>query len=138
MFVICYFFCSQFGLHVEMANTVAKKKLLVIDCDAGIDDAHAIMVALSNPDTEVLALTCVKGNVSVNQVWYNVHRVLDACDKQQVSRNSGGMLRGAPDFRIFPLKSCSTLSSFFLSGPLTIVLCQWCYLPQWFCEIMTL
>ncbi|XP_038061201.1 inosine-uridine preferring nucleoside hydrolase-like [Patiria miniata] len=61
-----------------------KKNLMVIDCDAGVDDAQALMVALSNPDTEVLAITCVRGNVGVDQVWYNVHRVLDACDRREV------------------------------------------------------
>ncbi|XP_022085827.1 inosine-uridine preferring nucleoside hydrolase-like [Acanthaster planci] len=68
-----------------------KKNLLVIDCDAGVDDAHALMVALSNHDTEVLAITCVKGNVNVDQVWYNVHRVLDACDRPEVP-----VYKGAP------------------------------------------
>ncbi|XP_033628241.1 inosine-uridine preferring nucleoside hydrolase-like [Asterias rubens] len=64
---------------------MSSKNLMVIDCDAGVDDAHAIMVALSsNLDAEVLAITCVKGNVHVDKVWYNVHRVLDACDKKEI------------------------------------------------------
>ncbi|XP_077981832.1 nucleoside hydrolase-like [Glandiceps talaboti] len=56
---------------------------LVIDCDAGIDDAQAIMMAVSRPNVEILAITCVKGNVAVRQVCRNVLKVLDACDQLQ-------------------------------------------------------
>ena len=42
------------------------KKKLIIDCDTGIDDAQAILIALSQ-DVEVLAITCVAGNVTVRQ-----------------------------------------------------------------------
>jgi inosine-uridine nucleoside N-ribohydrolase len=60
---------------------------LIIDVDTGTDDAKAIMVALGQPDVEVLAITCVNGNVRINDVCRNTLRVLQACDRLDVSNN---------------------------------------------------
>ena len=53
---------------------------LIIDTDAGVDDAQAILMALVHPDTEVAAITMVMGNVPVAAVAKNVPRVLDVFD----------------------------------------------------------
>lgn len=45
---------------------------LIIDTDAGIDDALALMLAMTAPGVEVAALTCVTGNVDVDLVVPNV------------------------------------------------------------------
>lgn len=50
---------------------------LIIDTDAGVDDAIAIMMALAHPDTQVIGITTVNGNVSVDQVTQNVGIILD-------------------------------------------------------------
>ncbi|MBI5669263.1 MAG: nucleoside hydrolase [Chloroflexi bacterium] len=50
---------------------------LIIDTDAGIDDAQAIMMALAHPGVTVEAITCVTGNVHVDKVVPNVLTVLD-------------------------------------------------------------
>ncbi|XP_070577644.1 inosine-uridine preferring nucleoside hydrolase-like [Ptychodera flava] len=60
---------------------MSKKTKVIIDCDAGVDDAQAIMMALAYPHIEVLGITCVAGNVSVHQVTLNVLRILKACGK---------------------------------------------------------
>lgn len=57
------------------------KTKLIIDCDAGIDDAQAIMLALARPDAEVLAITCVSGNTEVDHVC----RILTICDHIEVN-----------------------------------------------------
>lgn len=54
---------------------------LIIDTDAGIDDAQAIMMALASPGVSVEAITCVTGNVHVNHVVPNVMTVLDVMKK---------------------------------------------------------
>ena len=59
------------------------KLKIIIDCDAGIDDAQAIMIALSQ-DVEVLAITCTFGNVDVDQVSKNVLRILDVCGRTDI------------------------------------------------------
>ncbi|MFL5805287.1 MAG: nucleoside hydrolase, partial [Roseiflexaceae bacterium] len=53
-------------------------KKLIIDTDAGIDDAIAILMALAAPDYEVVAITAVSGNVPLDLVARNVGIVLDA------------------------------------------------------------
>lgn len=53
-------------------------KKLIIDTDCGVDDALAIAMALADPSAEVLALTCVSGNVPLDKVQRNVGIVLDA------------------------------------------------------------
>lgn len=60
-------------------------KKLLIDCDIGVDDAQALMVALTSPDVEVLGITCCHGNVSLKNVLQNTLRVLEVCKKLDVS-----------------------------------------------------
>ena len=48
------------------------KKRIFIDTDAGTDDAVAIIMALQSPNIEVVGISCVGGNTSVNQVAQNV------------------------------------------------------------------
>ena len=50
-----------------MSSTRNTKMKIIIDCDPGIDDAQAIMIALSQ-EVDVLAITCTHGNVNVDQV----------------------------------------------------------------------
>ncbi len=51
---------------------------VVIDTDPGVDDAHAIMLALAHPGTKVEALTTVAGNVALERATANALIVLDA------------------------------------------------------------
>jgi len=50
---------------------------LIIDTDAGVDDAQAIMLALSDPAVDVLAITTLTGNVHIRQVNPNVLTILE-------------------------------------------------------------
>jgi len=50
---------------------------LIIDTDAGVDDAQAIMLALTHPGVEVLAITTLTGNVHIRQVNPNVLTILE-------------------------------------------------------------
>lgn len=50
---------------------------MIIDTDAGADDAQAIMLALAHPGVTVEAITTVSGNVGVDQVIANVFLTLD-------------------------------------------------------------
>jgi len=55
---------------------------LVIDTDAGVDDAQAIMMALAHPDVQVEAITTVTGNVHVDKVVPNVLSTLAVMEQQ--------------------------------------------------------
>jgi len=54
-----------------------KPKKVIIDCDTGTDDAQALLVALKSPCFDVIGITTVAGNVSVDQVTSNTIKVLD-------------------------------------------------------------
>lgn len=54
---------------------------LVIDTDPGVDDAHAILMALAYPDVDVVALTTVAGNVNLDLATRNAHIILDVAQK---------------------------------------------------------
>lgn len=53
---------------------------IVIDADPGIDDAHAILMALAHPQIQVLAVTTVAGNVPLEQATANALIVLDVAE----------------------------------------------------------
>lgn len=52
-------------------------RAVILDVDTGIDDAMALMFAVRHPGLDVRAITCVSGNVSVDQVVANTLAVLD-------------------------------------------------------------
>ena len=53
-----------------------EKKKVIIDCDPGIDDSLALMLALESPELEVLGITTVCGNVPADLGAQNVLKVL--------------------------------------------------------------
>lgn len=50
---------------------------LIVDCDPGIDDAVALLVALASPELDVRAVTVVSGNVPVETTLANGLRVVE-------------------------------------------------------------
>jgi len=63
---------------------------LIIDTDAGVDDAVALFLALGyeakqqNTDVRIVAITCVLGNTKVNNVATNVLKVLKTANRLDV------------------------------------------------------
>lgn len=53
-----------------------KKRKVIIDCDPGIDDSLAIMLALRSPELEVMGITIVCGNSPVEMGFENAKKVL--------------------------------------------------------------
>ncbi len=51
-------------------------KKVIIDCDPGIDDALALMLALSSPEMQVLGITTVSGNTNAAKGAENALKVL--------------------------------------------------------------
>ncbi|KAJ8312030.1 hypothetical protein KUTeg_009403 [Tegillarca granosa] len=61
-----------------------KEVKIIIDVDTGVDDAQAIMLALTSKEVDVLAITCVQGNADVENVCRNTLRVLKVCDRLDI------------------------------------------------------
>ena len=51
-------------------------KMVMIDCDVGVDDALALILAFHSRELEVKAVTGVNGNVPLEQVFENIKKVL--------------------------------------------------------------
>lgn len=72
---------------------------VILDCDPGIDDALALLLAMASPELEVLVVTTVVGNVSLQRCTLNALKVLQiACSKAppQVRPGASQPLRGCP------------------------------------------
>lgn len=58
-------------------------KKIIVDCDAGSDDAVALVLLIEahkRNKIKLMAITCVAGNTTVNNVVKNVFRTLETCD----------------------------------------------------------
>ncbi len=52
------------------------KRNIIIDCDPGIDDGLALMLALSSPELEILGITITCGNSPVEMGFENAKKIL--------------------------------------------------------------
>ena len=50
---------------------------LILDVDTGIDDSLALLLACASPEIELVAVTCVSGNVPARQVGENTRALLE-------------------------------------------------------------
>lgn len=72
-------------------------KRILIDTDAGVDDAQAILLAFGQKDVKIEAFTTVCGNVSVEKTTANVLKILDLVDQDvPVYRGCARPLVSAP------------------------------------------
>lgn len=62
---------------------------ILLDCDPGHDDAIAIMLAIADPAIELLAVTTVAGNVTLDNTTRNALRVLDMVDRPDIPVAAG-------------------------------------------------
>ena len=67
---------------------------VIIDTDAGVDDALAILLALRSPEIELIGLTTVAGNAPLELTTVNALRLLEAMDVMDVpvARGADGPL----------------------------------------------
>ena len=57
---------------------------LILDVDTGIDDSLALLYATASPEAEIVAVTCVAGNIDARQVAINTLAVLELCGRTDV------------------------------------------------------
>jgi inosine-uridine nucleoside N-ribohydrolase len=58
---------------------------LIVDTDAGVDDAQAILMALTHPGVTIEAISTLTGNVHVDKVVPNVFTILDVMGRSGYS-----------------------------------------------------
>jgi inosine-uridine nucleoside N-ribohydrolase len=62
---------------------------LLIDCDPGHDDAIALLLALASPEVELLGVTTVHGNQTLEKTTANALRVLELAGRTDVPVAAG-------------------------------------------------
>ena len=62
---------------------------IIIDCDPGIDDALALMLACSSPEIDLMAVTAVCGNRSVETTSFNAARILAVAGRADIPVHVG-------------------------------------------------
>jgi purine nucleosidase len=63
---------------------VPDRTTLILDVDTGIDDSLALLYAVASPDADVLAATCVSGNVEARQVAINTRAILELAGRPDI------------------------------------------------------
>jgi purine nucleosidase len=63
---------------------VTERIPLILDVDTGIDDSLALLYAVASPDAELVAATCVFGNVEAAQVAINTRAILELAGRADV------------------------------------------------------
>jgi inosine-uridine nucleoside N-ribohydrolase len=74
----------------------AQTRKIIVDCDPGIDDAVALVLALQYPGFEILGITTTFGNATIDHTTRNALRVVE------LSGRSIPVYRGAGNPRIVP------------------------------------
>ena len=62
---------------------------LILDVDTGVDDALAILYAIASPEVDLIACTCVNGNVELDLVLRNTRAVLEVAGRSDVEVAAG-------------------------------------------------
>ena len=60
------------------------KKKVILDCDPGIDDSLALILALNSPELEIVGITTVSGNVKADQGAKNALKVLKLMNREDI------------------------------------------------------
>jgi inosine-uridine nucleoside N-ribohydrolase len=62
---------------------------IILDCDPGHDDAVALLLALASPEVELVGVTTVSGNQTLDKTTANALRVLEFVDRTDVPVAAG-------------------------------------------------
>ena len=63
---------------------------IILDCDPGVDDAIAIIMALGLPDAiDLRAITCVAGNVPLSSTARNARQILELAGRPDIPVHGG-------------------------------------------------
>ena len=62
---------------------------IILDCDPGHDDAIAILLALASPEIELVAVTTVSGNQTLDKTTANALRVLELAGRGDIPVYAG-------------------------------------------------
>lgn len=65
------------------------RQKMIIDCDPGVDDAIAILLALASPEIDLLGISCVTGNKELSLTALNALRICALADRSDIPVHAG-------------------------------------------------
>ncbi len=68
---------------------MTERQRLILDVDTGIDDSLALLYAVASPEVDLVAVTCVSGNIDAHQVGINTRAVLELAGRADVEVSMG-------------------------------------------------
>jgi len=74
-------------------------KKVIIDCDVGVDDALALILAFQSPELDIEAVTGVNGNVPLGLVFENIQKLLSLIQPKNrplIAKGADRPLKGEP------------------------------------------
>jgi inosine-uridine nucleoside N-ribohydrolase len=74
-------------------------KRIILDCDPGIDDAVAIILALKSPELHIEAITTETGNLLADRTGINARKILELMNRTDIPVAQGAL---APLIRKYP------------------------------------
>jgi inosine-uridine nucleoside N-ribohydrolase len=87
----------------SLTASAAQSRKVIIDCDPGIDDALALVIAMQAPELEILGITTTFGNATIEQATKNALRIVELSGTNIPVYQGAGKplsvpLRPPPDF----------------------------------------
>ena len=70
-------------------STATSRTPIILDCDPGHDDAIALLLALASPELDLLGVTTVHGNQTLEKTTANALRVLDLAGRADIAVAAG-------------------------------------------------
>jgi purine nucleosidase len=64
-------------------------KKMIIDCDPGVDDAIALLLAFASPELEILGITTVAGNVPLSFTAKNARKICELAGRPEIRVYAG-------------------------------------------------
>jgi pyrimidine-specific ribonucleoside hydrolase len=75
---------------------------IILDCDPGHDDAIALLLALGSPEVELLGVTTVAGNQTLEKTTANAIRLLDHVGREEIPVAAGAPRALVREGRVLP------------------------------------
>jgi len=75
---------------------------IILDCDPGHDDAIALLLALGSPEVELLGVTTVAGNQTLEKTTANAIRLLDHVGRDDIPVAAGAARALVREGRVLP------------------------------------
>jgi len=63
---------------------VLERVPVILDVDTGIDDSLALLYAVASPEADIVAVTCLSGNVEAEQVGINTRAILELAGRPDI------------------------------------------------------